>query len=1111
MHCYRCGRRVADRSPRCDNCGQKFNYGDPGSPKRAQEPEPAPAGPPIVPAPPPKTGLRDSIFEVSQTSGRDPTTQGSGPSSNSGPDPTVPARMALSDATDQAVIALGDGTRNPIETSADGPAPGVPIATALSQAPPRLQPPPFAAESDRETGNFSVGKVLSGRLEIVADLGGGPLGRVFKAIDRKKGSVVVVKAIPASKLPPAALQGRFAEVIQLVKGLTHPNLVRVHGAGREGDTAFVIMQHLEGLPLRRLLDVKRENGGTFTFEEAEPIVVQICQGLQFAHASLVHGGLKPENVFVQVDSLKLIDTGFSRLFSPAEWREIQRESRDGENAARRNAGAYLAPEFAFDGKIDRRADVYSVGAILYEMLTGRAPTGPDSPPVSSLNPSVPRAVDRVVQKAMAAAPEARYATASELKDAVMRVLGGDILADDLESGDMLGGTFVDPTDKPEDAPIEIEYVEAPPDPEPERKSDDATPVGAIELQEPLWEPDEIAETRASDPSARRQPRTEALPRPGMQPPVAIAARGISKPAPEDRTATSAIARPEISIENLVDTAKGGPAAREADRPSGAERTSLSSVPGDDPVDQSIDLGGDEAAGTQAGFEPTTGGEGRFAPEASDSRKGSWLDQEPEGKAKREPVPDDGDALEETDPEARLAPRTLAPVTARPRSGEARAARSRASDLELSEGSPLDLELDDPDAPPSARPPIPPGGDAPTIRRPPLPLQPPNASGSQPRRPSATPPPWDGSSRNDQPTSQLASPADRPGDRPTDPAPHRPLAASEQAEREGGRKSDRPTVPRPRYEDNPTARALSPPNPPPLELTFSQLEEGNEGAPPVDRLPERPTADAPAPMVRPAVAPVPRPMGDRPTLTGGGQGRAFVARRPPSRLPTVMVFLVFAAATAGGGGWAYSNRDKIAALIAPNPPAALVCPSGMIPFEEGAFMQGSNKLDPDRDITEMLSREVVVKSYCIDRYEFPNEPGTPPFTNMTFAEAAAACEEKGKRLCTEPEWERACKGPLGSRYPYGDKFEAGICNVGSQDQPGKPAKSGAHDKCGLKDGPQDLSGNVWEMTASPWPDDPEMRVIKGGSARLPAWGARCAYRDSIEIQSTADDIGFRCCK
>src|SRR3954471_16214997 len=98
------------------------------------------------------------------------------------------------------------------------------------------------------------------------------------------------------------------------------------------------MQYLDGLPLRALLDVKRENSSYFTFEEAEPIIAQICQGLSFAHASFVHGGVKAENVILHVDSLKIVDLGLSRLFTPAEWNDVQKQSRNG--------GVYLAPEYS---------------------------------------------------------------------------------------------------------------------------------------------------------------------------------------------------------------------------------------------------------------------------------------------------------------------------------------------------------------------------------------------------------------------------------------------------------------------------------------------------------------------------------------------------------------------------------------------------------------------------------------------------------------------------------------------------------------------------------------------------------------------------------------------
>ena len=1005
MHCYRCGRRVPDRSPRCENCGQKFNFGPDASARQRQDPAPeviVPSAPAEVVAPNPVSGLSESIFEVSRTSRTSRDSRDSRPSDgNSAPsaDPTV-ASMALTEATEQAVISFGNAPPRRLgEASAEDPIPLAPETGTGAAA-------PAAAPASDDDGELAVGKVISGRLEIVADLGQGPLGHVFKAIDRKKGTIVAVKAIPAARLPAEALSGKFAETVNLVKGLTHPNLVKVHGAGREGDTAFTIMQYLEGLPLRSLLDVKRENGATFGFEEAEPIIAQICQGLSFAHAAstpdksvLVHGGIKPENVFVQVDSLKLIDLGLARLFTPADWRALQQRGPGG--------GAYLAPEYSWSTpRVDRRADVYSVGAIVYEMLTGRPPSGPDAPPVSSLNPSVPRAVDRVVSKAMSARPEDRYDSASELKEAIFRVLGGDILADDIESPMQDGGgeTFAeqpleDEETSAEDAPgIEIEYVEAeqataasrgmgPLDP-PDRLSDDMTPVGAIELHEPLWEPDEIREqqsrssNRVSDPSGPVPVRTE------------ISARGRANanlPAP--------IAPQEVSVSGLGS--------------------------GDH---QSVDLEGAGEDATVAGMEPSESPPDAIAREESERRTPSWLErvQEPDPRSRDSQVP--------TEPVPGLPP---------------------------------------------------------------------------PRNPAPTPAPWDGGARRPAAASDLG-PADRSErDRPTDPRGGSPTLVNDRATA---------TKARPNPDDNPTARALSPASPPPLELTFSEAHAGepdrSTDAPTAPLSPRRPQvttpkADSPRrydPPPAAAAVTMDGPFGDAPAPR-----RTMIARRAPSRVPLVLVLLAIAGALGGGGYWAVQQRDKGKGVIAPLPGPA--CPAGMIGFEQTTFKLGSDKLDPDRDIFEPLLQDAKVGAFCVDRFEHPNREGSAPTTGVDYATAAKTCEIEGKRLCSELEWEHACKGDGGFRFPFGDTFKSGICNVGSDE--GKataaPGPIGAFAACGLEKGPHDMAGNVWELTSTSWPEDASARVIKGGSAKVPAWGARCAYRDFVAMGKPAPDVGFRCCK
>ena len=186
------------------------------------------------------------------------------------------------------------------------------------------------------------------------------------------------------------------------------------------------------------------------------------------------------------------------------------------------------------------------------------------------------------------------------------------------------------------------------------------------------------------------------------------------------------------------------------------------------------------------------------------------------------------------------------------------------------------------------------------------------------------------------------------------------------------------------------------------------------------------------------------------------------------------------------------------------------------FAAGGFNFGSEKLDPDRSTDEFFVKKITTEGYCIDQYEFPNKAGDPPLVNVPLAQAEISCAKAGKRLCTESEWERACKGPENTRFPYGDNYKPGVCNVGAPDHPGTPRPGGTFPQCARTDGVFDMSGNVWEMTSTPWTvpggraDDPKSRVIKGGSSKLAPWGARCAYRDLVEPDGKADDIGFRCC-
>jgi formylglycine-generating enzyme required for sulfatase activity len=154
--------------------------------------------------------------------------------------------------------------------------------------------------------------------------------------------------------------------------------------------------------------------------------------------------------------------------------------------------------------------------------------------------------------------------------------------------------------------------------------------------------------------------------------------------------------------------------------------------------------------------------------------------------------------------------------------------------------------------------------------------------------------------------------------------------------------------------------------------------------------------------------------------------------------------------------------------------------------------------------------VDVGGYCVDTYEYPNRRGALPTVSVTWSDARKACESKGKRLCTEDEWEKACKGPGNARYPYGSQFDANACNT--EDDMGDDravAASGKFGRCKSGYGIADMSGNVAEWTASPYASNADM-TQKGGSFGRPDYAARCAARKNGAPGSRSAEVGFRCC-
>jgi len=155
--------------------------------------------------------------------------------------------------------------------------------------------------------------------------------------------------------------------------------------------------------------------------------------------------------------------------------------------------------------------------------------------------------------------------------------------------------------------------------------------------------------------------------------------------------------------------------------------------------------------------------------------------------------------------------------------------------------------------------------------------------------------------------------------------------------------------------------------------------------------------------------------------------------------------------------------------------------------------------------------VQLKAYCIDLYEWPNEAGRVPKIAAGYSESEALCKKAGKRLCSEDEWEKACKGPGNLRFPYGAAFNADACNTqDAQTNPRKIALAGSFSGCRSGYGVYDLSGNAAEWTSSPFEGGSAERAVKGGNSTRPAFDDRCSSRRRLATATHDVNVGFRCC-
>lgn len=251
-----------------------------------------------------------------------------------------------------------------------------------------------------------------GRYQIQGELGRGAMGVVYRAHDPNIGREVAIKTIHLDLQEAEAVE-RFRREAKAAGALSHPNIVTIYDAGEDNGVFYIAMELLSGETLQQML-----TKGTMTISEMIRIMEQVSSALDYAHARhVVHRDVKPANIMISGGHVKVMDFGLAKITSTMA------------TATNRVVGtpSYMSPEQIMGGTIDGRSDVFSIGAMLYEMLAGKRPFRGDNiavvmfqimkedpAPLTEVNPSIPSGLNTVVTKALAKEPAGRYQTCGEL-------------------------------------------------------------------------------------------------------------------------------------------------------------------------------------------------------------------------------------------------------------------------------------------------------------------------------------------------------------------------------------------------------------------------------------------------------------------------------------------------------------------------------------------------------------------------------------------------------------------------------------------------------------------------------------------------------------------------
>ena len=290
-----------------------------------------------------------------------------------------------------------------------------------------------------------TGKMIANRYEIIEEVGKGGMAVVYKAKCLVLNRYVAIKVLRPEFREDTDFIARFKAEAQSAGSLSHPNIVSIYDVGQEDDLDYIVMEYVEGVTLKQYIDAKV----VIPWKEAVDYAAQICSGLEHAHKKgIVHKDIKPHNIIITREgTLKITDFGIAKVMSTS--------TITTGGAAGMGSVHYFSPEQARGGYIDAKTDIYSLGILMYEMVTGRLPFEGDTAvavamqhiekeptPPSDLNKDIPQSLENVILRAMSKEQNMRYDTATKMMIDLKKVYLGTPVAFDRQLAD--GETMVVP-------------------------------------------------------------------------------------------------------------------------------------------------------------------------------------------------------------------------------------------------------------------------------------------------------------------------------------------------------------------------------------------------------------------------------------------------------------------------------------------------------------------------------------------------------------------------------------------------------------------------------------------------------------------------------------------